>query len=146
MKKKTYKFIALIGALVVLCFMMIILRPFITAAYLDWKEKQGAEIRTCYTVGTFSGYRVDLIQWRDTGAFCVLTPYYVDDVYISTFPDTSYTYIVYTSETDYVILEKAYEQSLITHDDLLAIAEAEKPRDNLKQDKETQVQQSLAIA
>ena len=84
---------------------------------------------------------VEVVCIEEPGVFVnlVAKEYYVDDVYIRTFPNPVSSYILYTSETEYVDLKEAYEQGLITHDDLLAIAEAEEPRDNLKQDNGDQV-------
>ncbi len=88
---------------------------------------------TIRTVGTFSGYRVDCVwvEYNDAFVSPVEVKYYVDDVYIQTFPDPSYDYYVYITEKEHLHLGDAYEQGLLTHNDLLAIAEAEKPYDNL---------------
>lgn len=96
-------------------------------------NKDNKIIHNIRTVGTFSGHRVDSVRVEYIGAnvSTVIVKYTVDDVYICTFPDPSYDFIVYTNKNDYLYLKTAYEQGLITHDDLLAIAEAEKPYDNL---------------
>ena len=90
-------------------------------------------IHTIRTVVTFSGYRVDYVrvEYLDADVSDVVVKYYVDDVYIKTCPTSAYKYFVYTNGDDYMHLSKAYETGLITHDDLLAIAEAEKPYDSL---------------
>lgn len=99
-------------------------------------EKDETTIHTIRTVGTFSGYRVDFIRFehKNAGVPAVIVEYCVGDVYIQTCPYSSYKYLVYKSEKDWLHLSDAYEQGLITHDDLLAIAKAEEPYDNLKRD------------
>ncbi len=105
------------------------------------KEEDQVIIHTIRTVGTYSGYRVDSarIEIKNFNTFDVVSPYYVDDVYISTFPTPGYGYLAYNDKNEYVHLTEAYAQGLITHDDLLAIAEAEKPYDNLRQDNDSSI-------
>jgi hypothetical protein len=88
------------------------------------------ELRTCYTVGTYSGYRVDMAQriLKDSDVNTVIVKYYVDDVFIGELSDPSYNYYVYITEKDPIILKTAYAEGYITHDDLLAIAEIENPK------------------
>lgn len=91
-------------------------------------------VHTIRTVGMFSGYRVDYIriEYTDgTAGTAVEVKYYVDDVYIKTCANSSYDYYVYITEKKHILLGDAYEQGLLTHDDLLAVAEAEKPYDTL---------------
>lgn len=103
------------------------------------EDKDDATIHTIYTVGNYSGYRVDFVRVEHKDAYvnCRIVEYCVDDVYIMTRPDPSYHYFVYTSEKDYVELKTAYEQGLVTRDDIVAIAEAEKPHDTLKNEQTT---------
>lgn len=93
----------------------------------------GARIEICIirTVGTFSGCRVEVARFesRDELVGEVVVEYSVDDVYIGSLPSSAYEYLVYTDETHWTRLRDAYEDGVITHDDLLAIAEAEKPYD-----------------
>lgn len=122
MKKKLILFLTLIGILSV-CF------PLSSCG-----QNSNKIIHTIRNVGTYSGYRVDYIwvEFTDgTAVADVVALYYVDDVYIKTFATSLFDYLVYTSETHYVYLSVAYEQGLVTRDDLLAIAEAEKPYDTL---------------
>ena len=71
------------------------------------------------------------VEYLDADVSDVVVKYYVDDVYIKTCPTSACKYFVYTNGDDYMHLSEAYETGLITHDDLLAIAEAEKPYDSL---------------
>jgi hypothetical protein len=91
-------------------------------------------VHTYYTVGEYSGHRVDFVRIEPKyGAYAaVVVKYCVDDVYIMTMPDPGYDYAVYINDKDFLLLQTAYEQGYITHDDLLAIAEAEAPHDTLK--------------
>lgn len=102
------------------------------------EQRETTIIHTVRTVGTYSGYRVDCVwfEHKDANVVAVVEEYTVDDVYIQTFPDPSYKYLVYLNDKDWVHLNIAYEEGLITYDDLLAIAEAEAPYDNLKNDEE----------
>ena len=90
-------------------------------------DNDDEKIYTIRNVGTFSGFRVDyvMVTYSDADVSAVISEYFVDDVYIQTRPDPSYDYLVYISEKNYLYLKAAYEEGIITHRDLLAIAKAE---------------------
>ena len=97
LKKKLILFLTLIGILSV-CLLL-----------CSCGKNSKTIVHTVYTVGTYSGYRVDCVRFerKNEGYNEVEVEYYVDDVYISTFPNPTYNYLVYTSESDYVILKNA---------------------------------------
>lgn len=80
-----------------------------------------------HTVGTFSGYRVELAKITMPGVDVtdVVVEYEVDGVYIASLPDPSFKYLVYEDNGDYHYLDIAYEQGIISRADLVAIAKAE---------------------
>lgn len=90
-------------------------------------EKDSRQVTVAHTVGTFSGYRVDLakITTPDTDVAEVVVDYEVDGVFIASLPNPSWKYIVWTDEDNYIYLNKAYEQGIISRDDLVAISAAE---------------------
>lgn len=88
-------------------------------------------LSTIYTVGTFSGYRVDYVKvsyssGAEVGA--TVKDYYVDDIFIARVPTALYQYYVFVTEKEPVSLKKAYEEGIVTREDVLAISEAEKVR------------------
>lgn len=91
-------------------------------------EKKVIKIRS---VGTFASYEVELVRYEceDFNVAAVTVDYTIDGVHIQTLANPSYDYILYTNKTEYIPLKRAYEQKLITLDDVKAIAEAEKPFD-----------------
>jgi hypothetical protein len=103
-------------------------------AFSGCEIKKTYELTTYYTVGEYSGHRVDFvkIEYKNADYSAVVVEYCVDDVYIRTLANPSLKYIVYTNDKDFLVLRAAYEEGYITHDDLLAIAEAEAPHDTLK--------------
>ena len=90
-------------------------------------EKDSSQVTVAHTVGTFSGYCVDLakITIPDTDVPEVVVDYEVDGVFIASLPNPSWKYIVWTDEDNYIYLNKAYEEGIITYDDLVAIAKVE---------------------
>ena len=91
-------------------------------------EKKVIKIRS---VGTFASYKVELVryEYKDLYVAAVIVDYTIDSVHIQTLANPSYDYILYTSKKEYIPLKRAYEQKLITLDDVKAIAEAEKTFD-----------------
>lgn len=93
----------------------------------DYGENDVITVRTVRTVGTFSGCRVDVAQVKEPNVRypCVEISYTVDGIFIGDLPDPSFKYLVYEDNDDYHYLDVAYEQGIITRDDLVAIAKAE---------------------
>lgn len=87
-------------------------------------------VETIYTVGTFSGHRVDFVKMKveDAWETPVTEEYYVGETYIATIPSPSYDYLVYIEEDEYVTLKNAYDQGIVTDEDVFAIAEIETAR------------------
>lgn len=95
-------------------------------------SNENVTVETIYTVGTFSGYRVDFVkmEFKDEWVTPVTEEYYVGETYIATIPSPSYDYLVYIEEDEYVTLKNAYDQGIVTDEDILAIAEIEAQRDS----------------
>lgn len=83
--------------------------------------------------GEYSGHEVYYAVYGPYGQDYadVLTRLYVDDVYLFTAPNASYTCIIPTEDGNYMLLSDAYSQGLVSHDDLVALAAAEAEYDTL---------------
>lgn len=91
----------------------------------------GNKVVKIRSVGTFASYKVELVRYEceDFNVAAVIVDYTIEGVHIQTLANPSYDYILYTSKKEYIPLKRAYEQKLITLDDVKAIAEDEKPFD-----------------
>ncbi|MCD8285790.1 MAG: hypothetical protein LUD50_00995 [Clostridia bacterium] len=92
-------------------------------------------VETKRDVGEYSGYEVWYARYYYAGSEvnAVVKPIEIDDVYIFSAPDPSYSYVVVMGEGKYLLLSEAYEQELVTHDDLEAIAATEAKYDGNRQ-------------
>lgn len=88
-------------------------------------QKSEKQVDVAYTVGTYSGYRVDLVQILGVEAAAVIVDYEVGGVYIASLPDPSWEYVVEESDDERIYLTDAYLIGIISRADLLAIADAE---------------------
>ncbi len=88
-------------------------------------QKSEKQVDVAYTVGTYSGYRVDLVQILGVEAAAVIVDYEVGGIYINSLPDPSWKYVVWTGEDEYLVLTAAYEQGLVTMSDIIEISKEE---------------------
>lgn len=75
--------------------------------------------------------------WSDADVNDEVVRIVIDDVYIITAPNPSYTYIIYLNDSNdedsYITLKNAYAQGIVSRDDLVAIAAAETEHDSIKE-------------
>ncbi len=119
MRKRFLSLILCVGALFVCLF------------FASCEKEEEMTVYTIRTVGTFSGHRVDYVrrEWKDADVVTVVVEYRIDGIYIFTLPSPAYAYMVDVDGKEQKNLSVAYEEGLVTRDDLVAIAEAEKPFD-----------------
>ncbi|MCD8307082.1 MAG: hypothetical protein LUD51_02480 [Clostridia bacterium] len=106
-----------------------------TIGDVDAEDKGTLVVETQRDVGEYSGHEVYYAKYYYAGSDvnAVVTTIEIDGVYIFSPGDPSYTYVVDLGEGEYIRLYEAYEQELISHDDLEAIAEAEAQYDGNRQ-------------
>lgn len=86
------------------------------------QQEPAMQIVLSYNVGMYSGHRVDYVHRTDVLVGQATVDLEVGGIYISRLPDASWLYIVWTDDDNFVLLSQAYEQQLITKDDLMQIA------------------------